>query len=98
LSKPKAPKVEIDMASLRLVQFNFIAWLTLFLTVGISLRFGNTIPEVRTSDLFGSIMVDAIIFSELHFTIIISTVIVIPIVYLVNRFYKKFLIGFVKVV
>jgi len=92
------PKVEIDKASLRLVQLNFIIWLTLFLTIGISLRFGELIPEVRTSDLFGSIMTDSIIFSEIHFTIILTTIIVIPIVYLVNRFYKTFLIGFVKVV
>ena len=92
------PKVKIDKASLRLVQFNFIAWLSLFLTVGISLRFGDLIPEVRTSDLFGNIMVDSIIFTEIHFTILLTTIMVIPIVYLVNRFYKTFLIKFVKVV
>jgi len=92
------PKVKIDKASLRLVQFNFIAWLTLFLTLTISLRFGEFIPEVRTNDLFGTIMADSIIFTEIHFTILISTVIVIPIVYLTNRFYKTFLTQFVKVV
>jgi len=92
------PKVKIDKASLRLVQLNFIAWLTLFLTLAISLRFGEIIPEVRTSDLFGTIMADGIIFTEIHFTILISTVIVIPIVYLTNRFYKTFLTQFVKVV
>lgn len=92
------PKVEIDKSSLRLVQINFIVWMTLFLTLAINLRFGDFIPEVRTSDLYGTIMIDTLIFSEIHLTLIISVIIVIPIVYLVNRFYKTFLIGFVKVV
>ncbi len=92
------PKVEIDKPSLRLIQFNFITWATVFVTITINLNLDNYIPEIRTSDLFGTIMADNLIFTEIHFTIILSALIVIPIVYAVNRFYKKFLIQFVKVV
>jgi len=96
MSKHKI-EIELDKPSLRLVQFNLLVWSVLVLTVVLNQNFGEFIPDITSSEAIGTDIIENILLDDIHLTFIFATIIVIPIVYFVNRFYKTYLMRFIKV-
>ncbi len=91
----KKIEIVVEHNELKLLQLNLILWTVIALTLAININFPD-LEDISSKHIEGLQMITEVIIPYQILTVMISSVMAVPIAYGFSRFYKKHLMRFIK--